>query len=97
MTSIGIGDLRRNASQIIKAAEEGAVYRVTNHGQDTGVVIARLDVTREPTERVSESTGVTPEQIQRAGLYGQPRPAGYEQSMLDLVESGRDGAGGLGS
>ena len=70
MMSIGIGDLRRNASHIIKAAEEGAVYRVTNHGQDTGVIIARLDATREPTERGLESTGVTPEQIQRAGGVG---------------------------
>lgn len=96
MKSIGIRDLRQNASQIIKAAEGGAVYRVTNHGQDTGVAIARVDLAGESIGGSAAPTGVTPEQIERAGLYGQPRPAGYEQSMLDLVESGRDGAGRVG-
>jgi prevent-host-death family protein len=40
--SVGIRELRQNASQIVEAAEAGAAHRVTNHGKGNGgVVIGR--------------------------------------------------------
>jgi prevent-host-death family protein len=92
MESIGIRELRQRASQVIEAAEAGAVYRVTNHGHDTGVTISR-----SPSVEVeSGPAGATPQQVIAAGLYDRPRPVGYEQSLLAMVEQGRDRSGRVG-
>jgi prevent-host-death family protein len=92
METIGIRELRQNASQVIEAAENGTTYRVTNHGKDTGVVIGRQSHAPFPEER----PGVTPEQIAKSGVYDQPKPAGYQQALLEIVERGRDQAGRIG-
>ncbi|MFV8315239.1 type II toxin-antitoxin system Phd/YefM family antitoxin [Mycobacterium sp. 23] len=93
METVGIRELRQNASQVIEAAENGTTYRVTNHGKDTGVVITRQSHAAPPEQR----TGATLEQIAKSGVYDQPRPAGYEQALLEIVERGRDEAGRIGN
>lgn len=93
METIGIRELRQNASQVIEAAENGTTYRVTNHGKDTGVVIGKQVHTAAPPE---ERTGVTPDQITISGIYDQPKPTGYEQALLKMVEHGRNQAGRIG-
>jgi len=93
--SIGIRELRQNASRIIEAAEGGMTYRVTNHGKDTGVVIGKGDASRlraEPERR----PGATPDQIVSSGVYDSPKPARYEQEMLRIVERGRNESGRVG-
>lgn len=90
--TVGIRELRQNASRVIEAAENGATYRVTNHGKDTGVVITRQSHAAPPEQR----PGVTLERIAKSGVYDQPKPAGYEQALLDIVERGRDQAGRIG-
>ncbi|PJE02827.1 type II toxin-antitoxin system prevent-host-death family antitoxin [Mycobacterium sp.] len=92
METVGIRELRQNASQVIEAAENGTTYRVTNHGKDTGVVITRQSHAAPPEQR----PGVTLEQIEKSGVYDQPKPAGYEQALLEIVERGRDQAGRIG-
>lgn len=93
METIGIRELRQNASRVIEAAEKGTTYRVTNHGKDTGVTISRQP--RRGTVP-TEHSGVTPEQIAKSGIYDHPRPPGYEGALLNLVERGRDQAGRIG-
>jgi antitoxin (DNA-binding transcriptional repressor) of toxin-antitoxin stability system len=90
METIGIRELRQTASQIIAAVENGATFRVTNHGKDTGVVICMQPHSAPPD---NERTGVTPDQIAKSGIYDQPKPAGYEDALLAIVEHGRDQAG----
>lgn len=92
MEAIGIRELRQNASQIIEAAENGTTYRVTNHGKDTGVVIGRPSRAAPPEKQ----RGVTPEHITKSGIYNQPKPTGYEEALLEIVERGRDQAGRIG-
>lgn len=94
METIGIRELRQNASRVIEAAEQGTAYRVTNHGKDTGVMISRP--ASPAPQPLTERTGATPDQIARSGVYDQPKPAGYEQAMLDIVEHGRDQSGRVG-
>ena len=91
METIGIRELRQNASQVIEAAENGTTYRVTNHGKDTGVVISR-----PPATRPHGRTGVTPGQIVNSGIYDGPKPAGYQEALLEMVEHGRNQAGRVG-
>jgi prevent-host-death family protein len=91
--TIGIRELRQNASQVVEAAEKGTTYRVTNHGKDTGVVIGRQSHAAASDQKRS---GATPEQIAKAGVYDQPRPPGYEQALLEIVERGREQAGEIG-
>ena len=93
METIGIRELRQNASQVIEAAMNGIVYRVTNHGRETGVVIGKQPHLAVPAE---ERCGATPEQIANAGVYDQIRPAGYQEALLEIVEAGRDQAGRIG-
>jgi prevent-host-death family protein len=93
MESIGIRELRQNASQVIKAAKNGIVYRVTDHGKETGIVIGKQLSLADPVE---ERSGVTPDQIANSGVYDQPRPAGYQEALLEIVERGRDQAGRVG-
>lgn len=92
METVGIRELRQNASRVIEAAENGTTYRVTNHGKDTGVVITRQSHATSPEQR----SGVTPEQVAKSGIHDQPSPAGYEQALLEIVERGRDQAGRIG-
>lgn len=92
METVGIRELRQNASQVIEAAERGVIYRVTNHGHDTGVIITKYPSLPEPVA----PTGTTPELITRAGIYDHPRPPGYEDALLQMVERGRDQAGRVG-
>ena len=92
METIGIRELRQNASQVIESAENGTTYRVTNHGKDTGVVIGRQS---HGTPR-GERPGVTPEQVVNSGVYDQPKPTGYERALLDIVERGREEEGRIG-
>ena len=95
MESIGIRELRQNASRIIEAAEGGTTYRVTNHGKETGVVIGR----QEPhgtDARQRPRQGATPHEIIGSGVYDKPRPAGYEEEMLRIVEDGRTQSGWVG-
>lgn len=44
----------------------------------------------------NERTGVTPDHIAKSGIYDQPKPAGYEEALLAIVERGRDQAGRIG-
>ena len=93
MDTIGIRELRQEASKVIDAAAKGRIYRVTNHGKDTGVTIGRPPF---PDHADSESAGVAPRDIIDAGIYDQPHPAGYAEALLDMVEGGRDRAGRVG-
>lgn len=90
---MGIRQLRQNASEIISAAEAGRAFHVTVRGKDTGVIIAKQQVSTPPAER---RRGVTLAQIEQAQAYGHSTPAGYEEAMLELVERGRDEAGRVG-
>lgn len=90
--TVGIRELRHNTADIISAAEAGQAFRVTNRGKDTGVVIAKESLT-PPAER---RQGATLEQIKKAGLYTPPKSAHYEESLLSMVERGRDAAGHIG-
>ncbi len=89
---MGIRELRHHAADIISAAEAGQAFRVTIRGKDTGVVIARQPST-PPAER---RRGITLDQIRQAGLHTRPKSARFEESMLDMVERGRDDAGRVG-
>lgn len=91
--TVGIRELRQNASEIINAAEAGRAFHVTVRGKDTGVVIAKQPSTPPPGRR----QGVTLDHIERAGAYAQPAPAGYEEAMLEMVERGRDASGRVGN
>jgi prevent-host-death family protein len=93
--SIGIRELRQNASRIIEAAEGGTTYRVTNHGKDTGVLIGKGDAGRLGAE-LERRRGAAPDQIVSSGVYDSPKPEGYEREMLRIVERGRDESGGVG-
>jgi prevent-host-death family protein len=94
MESVGIRELRQNASRIIEAAEAGATYRVTNHGKDTGVLIGSQQHTdHHPAQ---QRPGTSPSQIIDSGVYDSPKPATYEEEMLRLVEQGRDRSGRVG-
>ena len=90
--TVGIRELRHNTADIISAAESGQAFRVTIRGKDTGVVIAKQSLT-PPAER---RQGATLEQIKTAGLYMLAKSAHYEESMLDMVEPGRDAVGHIG-
>lgn len=94
MESVGIRELRQNASQIIEGAEAGATYRVTDHGKDTGVLIGSGERTNRAT--AEQRTGASPRQIVDSGVYDSPKPPAYEAEMLRLVEQGRDSAGRVG-
>jgi prevent-host-death family protein len=93
--SIGIRELRQNASRIIEAAEGGTTYRVTNHGKDTGVLIGKGDASRLGAES-ERRPGATPDQIVSSGVYDSPKPERYEQEMLRIVERGRNESGRVG-
>jgi prevent-host-death family protein len=90
--TVGIRELRQNASEIINAAEAGQAFHVTVRGKDTGVVIAKQPST-PPAQR---RRGVTLNHIEQAAAYAQPTPAGYEEAMLEIVERGRDESGRVG-
>lgn len=93
--SIGIRELRQHASRIIEAAEGGTIYRVTNHGKDTGVRIGKVEARRlgaEPERR----RGASPDLVVSSGVYDSPKPLRYEQEMLRIVERGRDESGRVG-
>lgn len=94
MEAVGIRELRQNASQIIEAAEDGATYRVTNRGKDTGVLIGRQQHTHH--DAGEQRGGVSPSQIITSGVYDSPKPPAYEEEMLRLVEHGRDLSGRVG-
>lgn len=90
---VGIRDLRRNTAEIISAAQAGQEFHVTVRGKDTGVVI-----TKHPSTRLSERRrGVTLAQIKQASLYTRPTTPGYQETMLEMVERGRDDAGRVGA
>lgn len=88
LESIGITELRQNASQIIDAAQGGTTYRVTNHGKGTGVLIGRGYV-RSPAAEAVRRRGATPEEIVGSHVYDSPKPTGYERELLRIVEYGR--------
>jgi prevent-host-death family protein len=94
MESVGIRELRQNASQIIEAAEGGATYRVTNHGKDTGVLIGRQQ--HAAHDAGEQRAGASPAQIIDSGVYDNPKPPTYEHEMLRLIEEGRDRSGRVG-
>lgn len=91
MKTVGIRELRQNASQVIEAAASGATFRVTNHGKETGVLIGRRQ--RPRREASEERAGASPKQIIDSGVYDSPKPAKYEEEMLRLVQDGRDRSG----
>jgi prevent-host-death family protein len=93
--SIGIRELRQNASRIIEAAEGGTTYRVTNHGKDTGVLIGKVDASRLGAG-LERRRGATPDQIVSSGVYDSPKPERYEQEMLRIVERLRNESGRMG-
>lgn len=91
MKTVGIRELRQNASQVIEAAASGATFQVTNHGRQTGVLIGRQQRPRRETGE--ERAGASPEQVIDSGVYDSPKPAKYEEEMLRLVQDGRDRSG----
>jgi prevent-host-death family protein len=92
--AIGIRELRQRASEIIDAAKNGTSYRVTNRGADTGVSIG---VQPQDQHHLAEQrAGARPEQVINSGVYDSPKPPGYEEEMLRLVERGRDESGRVG-
>lgn len=94
MRSVGIRELRQNASQVIDAAAAGTTFHVTNHGKETGVLIGRRQAL--PHDAAEGRAGASPEQIIASGVYDSPKPATYEAEMLRLVEHGRDQSGRAG-
>lgn len=90
--TVGIRELRQNASGIISAAEGGTQFHVTVRGKDTGVVIAKSPYAPPDQRR----RGATLAAIQQAGVHERPAPPGYEEEMLELVERGRDESGQVG-
>lgn len=90
--TVGIRELRHDAADIISAAEAGQAFRVTVRGKDTGVVIARHPLA-SPAER---RRGITLAQIQQAGLHTRETSDRFQDTMLDIVERGRDAAGRVG-
>lgn len=95
MKTIGIRELRQAASQIIEAARGGAIYRVTNHGKDTGVQIGRHTPLGAVTG-LERHRGASPDQVISSGVYDTPKPVGYEEEMLRIVERGRNRSGHVG-
>ncbi|WP_343709787.1 type II toxin-antitoxin system prevent-host-death family antitoxin [Mycobacterium sp.] len=91
--TVGIRELRQNASEIINAAEGGQAFHVTVRGKDTGVVIAKQSSTGPAQRR----RGVTLQYIEQAGTYAQPTPAGYQEAMLEIIERGREESGRVGN
>jgi prevent-host-death family protein len=91
METVGIRELRQNASRVIESAEAGTAYRVTNRGIDTGVVIARRD--HAGREATSRRPGADPSDVINSGVYDSPKPPDYEHEMLKLVEHGREQSG----
>ena len=89
--TVGIRELRQNASGIISAAEAGQTFHVTVRGKDTGVVIG-MHAPRSNERR----RGVSRYQIEQADTRSHPAPDGYEAAMLELVERGRDASGRVG-
>lgn len=89
---VGIRELRHHTADIISAAEAGQAFRVTIRGKDTGVVITR-QIPERPAQR---RRGISLTQIRQAGLYTRPTSTHYRQTMLDMVERGRDTAGRIG-
>lgn len=90
--TVGIRELRQNASDIISAAEAGRTFHVTVRGKDTGVTIGM----HAPPPSVERRRGVTLRQIEQANSHEQPVPDGYEAALLNLVEAGRDASGRVG-
>ena len=90
--TVGIRELRHNTADIIRAAETGQAFRVTVRGKDTGVVIGKQPST-PPGER---RRGATLAQVRQAGLHTRTTSAHYQQTMLDMIERGRDAAGRVG-
>ena len=90
--TVGIRELRHNIADIISAAEAGQAFRVTVRGKDTGVVIAR----QPPTPPAERRRGITLAQIREAGLHARPTSSRYQQTMLEVIERGRDAAGRVG-
>ena len=91
--TVGIRDLRHNTADIISAAGVGQEFRVTVRGKDTGVVIAKQPPTATSTER---RRGVTLTQIKQAGIHTRPTSPRYQETMLEIVERGRDTTGRVG-
>lgn len=89
---VGIRELRHNAADIIRAAEAGQAFRVTVRGKDTGVVIAK----QPPTPPAARRRGITLDQIRQAGLHTRPTSNRFQETMLEMIEGGRDAAGRVG-
>jgi len=90
--TVGLRELRHNTAAIISAAEAGQEFRVTVRGKDTGVVIA----IQPPTPPAERRRGATLAQIRQTGLHTRTTSAHYQQTMLDMIERGRDEAGRVG-
>ncbi len=90
--TVGIRELRHNAAEIIGAAEAGQSFRVTIRGKDTGVYIAKQPPPY-PTER---RRGLTLDQIRQAGLHTPTTSDDFQETMLAMVERGRDADGRVG-
>lgn len=90
--TVGIRELRHNTADIINAAEAGRSFRVTVRGKDTGVVIAK----QPPTPQAERRRGITLGQIQQAGLHTRSTSDRFQETMLEMVERGRDAAGRVG-
>jgi prevent-host-death family protein len=94
MQTIGIRELRQNASKVIDAAVGGATYRVTTRGKDTGVLIGKWQYAQHDT--AEERTGASPDEIISSGVYDSTKPPTYKKEMLRLVHHGRDQSGRVG-
>jgi prevent-host-death family protein len=91
--TVGIRELRHNTADIITAAEAGQSFRVTVRGKDTGVIIAK----QPPAQPIERRHGITLAQIKQAGLHARPTSDRFQETMLDLIERGRNAAGRVGN
>lgn len=92
VSQIGVRELQSRASHVIRAAEaEGVRYRVSVHGRDTGVEIARVAPQGERA-----AAGISGSELLASPLYGSPLDPLAAEALMALIESGRDAAGRIG-
>ena len=86
-STIGIRDLRQNASQVIKDAQRGTIYHVSLQGRDTGVVIAA-----QGDGPGTRPRGASLERARQSALY-RGRDDAVTRKQLQQLERSRDAAG----
>ena len=87
VTEIGIRELQRDMSRIVRDVEQtGSTYRVTLQGRPTRVVLGR---------DMLPARGVSVEALRDSPLYGRKSPAVIQAQLAELERS-RNAAGAIG-